>query len=158
MITPVTVTRVINPCALIELGEDAVLTDPYFTNHVFFPMHEPIGLAARDLPALRAILGGHGVFDHWQPRSMADYKHRSTTPVFVATASMARRARRAGFEQVEVLGWSEHRTLSADLTVTCVAGERAMGGRTNNYVLHAPGVSVFVGTEANRIEPIERYA
>ena len=49
----VAVTRVINPCALIEVGDHVVLTDPYFTNHRLFPMNEPIGLSPGQLPRSR---------------------------------------------------------------------------------------------------------
>jgi L-ascorbate metabolism protein UlaG (beta-lactamase superfamily) len=155
----VAITRVINPCALIEIGSDAILTDPYFTDHWFFPMHEPIGVAAAALPHLTAILGGHGVFDHWQPRSMVDSPKRLMTPVFVATNAMARKARRAGFRTVEVLRWGDSRKLSDTLTVTTLPGERSPFGRTNNYLLSSVvGVSVFVSTEARLIGPIEQCA
>jgi len=154
----VAVTRVINPCALIELGDHAVLTDPYFANHWFFPMTEPIGLSPSRLPPLTAILGGHGVFDHWQPRSLAGYEHRSTTPVLVATERMARTARRAGFADVHVLAWGDRHELVPGVAVTAVPGERISGMRTNSYVLEAPDVTVLVGTEARSLAPIEKCA
>ena len=59
----------------------AVQTDLYFDDHWFFPMNEPIGLRANDLPQLSAILGGHGVFDHWRMESLRDYPHKEQTPV-----------------------------------------------------------------------------
>jgi L-ascorbate metabolism protein UlaG (beta-lactamase superfamily) len=155
---PVTITRVINPCALIEVAGRAVLTDPYFDHHWFVPMNEPIGLRADQLPALAAILGGHRVFDHWQPRSLRGCPNRSTTPVLVASAGMARRARRAGFDQVEVIGWHETRGLGEGLTVECLPGERSGGMTTNAYLLTTPTVSVYVATEARHLEPITAFA
>ena len=83
MTAPLAITRVINACVLLELGGDAVLTDPYFTNHWFMRFREPIGLTAHQLPRLSAILGGHSVFNHWQPSSLAPYEFKQTTPVFV---------------------------------------------------------------------------
>ncbi|MBL8776705.1 MAG: MBL fold metallo-hydrolase [Acidimicrobiales bacterium] len=155
----VSVTRIINPCALIELGGVAsVLTDPYFEDHRWFPMIEPIGLAPSDLPPLDAILGGHAAFDHWQPQSMRAYRHHAETAVFVATKGMARRARHSGFDRVEVLRWGERRRIHDDLVVTCLPGERPLGVRTNNYLVETPEVSVYVGTEARSLEPVERCA
>lgn len=157
--TEVSVTRVINPCALIELGGVAsVLTDPYFEDHRWFPMTEPIGLAPSDLPPLDAILGGHAAFDHWQPQSMRAYRHHAGTAVFVATKGMARRARRSGFDRVEVLRWGDRRRIHDDLVVTCLPGERPLGVRTNNYLVETSEVSVYVGTEARSLGPVERCA
>ena len=158
MPSTVAITRVINPCTLIEIDGESVLTDPYFTNRWFIPMKEPIGLTAQELPRLAAILGGHGVLDHWNPRSLRDYPYRASTPVVVATAGMARAARRAGFDDVQLLRWGEHRRLSPALSVTSLPGERAAGTRTNCYLLRGPAVSVFIGTEARRIEPITQCA
>lgn len=154
----VRVTRVINPCVLIEVAGHAVLTDPYFDDHWFVPMNEPIGLRAEDLPPLSAILGGHRVFDHWQPRSLQRYAHRSTTPVLVASAGMARSARRAGFEQVEVIGWHERRELGDGLTVECLPGERSGGMTTNAYLLTTSTASIYVATEARHVEPVAAVA
>jgi L-ascorbate metabolism protein UlaG (beta-lactamase superfamily) len=142
----------------LEFGADAVLTDPYFDNHRLVRFNEAIGLTVGDLPRLAAIIGGHGVFDHWQPRSLRSYPHRDTTPVFVATRRMARLARRAGFANVEVLTWGERRMVSDSLSITSVPGERITGMLTNNYVLSTPDVSVFFGSEARSLDPIRDVA
>jgi L-ascorbate metabolism protein UlaG (beta-lactamase superfamily) len=154
----VAVTRVINPSALIEMAGHAVLTDPYFDDHWFFPMNEPIGLRASDLPQLSAILGGDGVFDHWRMESLRDYPHKEQTPVYTATKAMARKAKRAGFPRTEVIEWGETRKISEALGLQCVAGEHALGRHTNNYVLRTHCTSVLVSTEACRIEPIREFA
>jgi L-ascorbate metabolism protein UlaG (beta-lactamase superfamily) len=154
----VTITRVINPCVLIDIDGRSVLTDPYFDDHWFVPMNEPIGLRPDQLPELAAILGGHRVFDHWQPQSLRTYPHRSSTPVFVASKGMARSARSAGFDRVEILGWHERRDLGGGLTVECVPGERSFGITTNAYVLATPCTTIYIGTEARHLEPIATFA
>jgi L-ascorbate metabolism protein UlaG (beta-lactamase superfamily) len=158
MSSEVTITRIINPCALIAIDGHTFLTDPYFDDHWFFPMNEPIGLQARQLPRLSAILGGHGVFDHWQMGSLKDYPYKDETPVFTATTSMAKKAKRAGFSQTEVLAWGETRRISDRLELDCVAGEHAPGRHTNNYVLRTHNTTVFVSTEAHSMEPIRAFA
>jgi L-ascorbate metabolism protein UlaG (beta-lactamase superfamily) len=154
------ITRIVNPCALIETGGLAILTDPYLVDHRVFPMNESIGLTAQELPQLDAIIGGHGVVDHWDPRSLRGYLHGRTMPVFTATARMARQAQRAGFRNAQVLAWGESVRLGHDTTLTCVAGERVLGGlaRTNNYLISSPHLSIFVGTEAQSLGPIRECA
>ena len=151
------VTRVVNACALLELDGACVLTDPFFDARWFLRFAEPIGLSAAALPELAAILGGHGVLDHWQPQALRGYPHRATTPVLVATQAMARRAQAAGFRQVEVVGWGAARSLGSRLSVEVVAAQRSGGMTVNSYVLRTPSLRVFVGTEARDLAPIEAY-
>jgi L-ascorbate metabolism protein UlaG (beta-lactamase superfamily) len=55
-------TRITNACVLIELGEHAVLTDPWFENPWGF--NEDPGIQVDDLPRLSAIMGSHFAPDH----------------------------------------------------------------------------------------------
>lgn len=151
------VTRVINACVLLELGGDFILTDPYFEERWFMRMREPIGVRADALPRLTAILGGHGVFDHFQPASLRAYPFKDRTAVYVATESMAERAGEAGFRRTEVLGAGEHRQLSASVTLEVACRESAFGMSANSYVLTYGGLRIFVGTEACALEPIAEY-
>jgi L-ascorbate metabolism protein UlaG (beta-lactamase superfamily) len=153
----VAITRIANACALIETSGGAVLTDPYFDDHWFMRLHEAIGLKAAELPELRAIIGGHGVFDHWQPASLRDYPYKQHTPVFVATRAMELKARKAGFSNVEVVAWFETRQLSDDLRIEVVPAHRFAGQNVNSYVITSHGFSVFVGTEARDLDPLKRY-
>ena len=157
MKTSLSVTRVVNASVLVESTNAAVLTDPYFTSHWFMRMREPIGVRPEELPKLSAIVGGHSVFDHWQPRSLEGYPHKRETPVFVATASMRKSALAAGFTDVEVVRWGERRRLSDDLEIEVVPAQRTAGFDVNNYVFTFPDVRVFFGSEARDIEPLRRY-
>ena len=140
------VTRIINSCVLLQFGEDAVLTDPYFVNRWFWKWNEPIGMKVSQLPKLTAIIGGHSVFDHWQIRSLESYEFKDETPVFVATKSMARKARTVGFKYVEVLEWNESRRISDQLSLEVVPAQRTAGLTVNNYVLSTPEVRIFYGS------------
>jgi len=151
------VTRVVNACVLLKLGDDAFLTDPYFRRHWFMPMREPIGVEASTLPKLSAILGGHGVFDHWRPSSLQRYAYKDETSVFVATRSMANQAHAAGFEHVEVLDWECRRRITPTTELQVAPRETALGMKVNSYVLNAAGLRVFVGTEARQLESLRRY-
>ena len=48
--SPLAITRIINACVLLEFGEDAVLTDPYFTDQWFIRFREPFGHEEAALP------------------------------------------------------------------------------------------------------------
>ncbi|WP_437742658.1 MBL fold metallo-hydrolase [Sorangium sp. So ce1504] len=153
----IAITRVVNACVVLELDGGAVLTDPYFDSHWFIGLREPIGLKVAELPRLAAILGGHGVFDHWQPGSMASYPFKAETPVFVATRSMAAKARSAGFEQVSVVDWGDVRALPGGLEVEVAPSQIVTGMKTNSYVISSAGRRIFIGTEARDLEPLRRY-
>ncbi len=155
--SPLAVTRVINACVLLEFGEDAVLTDPYFTDQWFMRFREPFGLNAQQLPRLSAIIGGHSVFDHWQPSSLQAYAFKETTPVFVATKSMMVKARRAGFTQVEILESGESREITRRLHLEVAPAQRAVGLKVNSYVLSSGDLRVFFGSEARDLESLRRY-
>lgn len=156
--TTVAITRVVNATVLLELPGGGILTDPYFHPYRFLRLREAVGLTVAELPRLAAIIGGHGVLDHWQPRALRTYPYRDVTPVIVATRAMARSARRAGFTTVHQLGWGGTCELSGDLTVTSLPGERITGMLTNSYLLSSPGGSIFVGTEARSLAPIRAAA
>ncbi|MBV9997229.1 MAG: MBL fold metallo-hydrolase [Caulobacteraceae bacterium] len=151
------ITRVVNACVLLQFGDEAVLTDPFMSKHRWIRFNEPIGLSASDLPRLAAILGGHGVFDHWWPASLATYRHKSETPCYVATRGMARSGGSAGFANIEVVGWGARRAPSAGLSLEVVCAGRRLGWRANSYVIASPAARVFIGTEALELAPLRHY-
>lgn len=151
------ITRIVNACALITLDGETVLTDPYFEKQWFVPLREPIGMKAQDLPKLSAILGGHSVWDHWQPRSLKAYPSKADTPVLVATPAMARKAKAVGFDKAEVVAWHDTRWISSRLAVDVVPAQMVTGLKANNYVLRAGDLKVFVGTEARDPAPLYDY-
>lgn len=155
--SPISVTRVINPCALISVDGATVLTDPYFRSLRRLPMNEPIGLAVGQLPPLAAILGGHGAFDHWQLAPLRGAVDPGV-PVLVPHDRMRRQATRHGFTDVRRTGDGEQAVLSGSVTVTTVAGDQVMGRPTNHYVIAGEAGTVYVGTEAHSLEPMRRVA
>ncbi len=157
MKSPFSVTHIINSCTLLQFGEDAILTDPYFVDHWYWKWSEPIGMKVSQLPKLSAIIGGHSVFDHWQISSLDEYEYKDETPVFVATKSMARKARVVGFKQVEVLDWNESRYISDHLKLEVVPAQHSAGLKVNNYVLSTEELRVFYGSEALDLAPLQQY-
>ena len=157
--TSFSVTRVVNACALLQFGDDFVLTDPYFKELLgWMPrMREPFGLAVQDLPRLAAIIGGHQAPDHWHLASMDAYSFKETTKVFCASKAMAKKARATGFSNVEHVGWNETRQITDQLRLEVAPAQQSGGSLANNYVLSSSDVRVFVGTEACELEPLREY-
>lgn len=151
------ITRVVNACALLQFGQDAVLTDPYFERRWFLRLKEPIGLSAEQLPRLSAILGGHGAFDHWQPGSLKSYPYGKETLIIVATRRMATKSIASGLRRVEVLDWYATRQLSSRLGLEVAPAQSFLGAKSNSYVLTSRELRVFVGTEACDLHSLRRY-
>ena len=153
----VAITRVINPCALIEIGHDAVLTDPYFVGRGL-PMHEQIGLRPDQLPPLTAILGGHGVFDHWQPRSLRSVAQREQPAVLVGNDKMARGALAGGVHLGRGRGSRHDHDGVGPSGHHGPARVARLGFDTTAFLLTTPGTSVYVSTEAADVESVEAAA
>src|SRR4029450_4774737 len=149
--------RVVHACVLIELGGEAVLTDPFFRQHWMVRLKEPIGMVVEQLPRLAAVIGGHGGIDHWTLTCLSGYPYKHETPVYVATEAMRAKAEAAGFLDVEVLDWNAERRISSHIHLKVVQAQSALCLKRNNYVFSANGLRIFVGTEANAIEPLPCY-
>lgn len=150
-----TITRVINPCALITVDDATFLTDPYFESLRRLPMNEPIGARTDELPELAAVLGGHGAFDHWQLKSLRGVLPPDL-PVLVAHRRMLDRARRAGFVDVRQTSDGDRVQVTTSVAVTTVRGDRVMRNPTNHYLIQGDAGTVYVGTEACSLEPMRR--
>jgi L-ascorbate metabolism protein UlaG (beta-lactamase superfamily) len=107
---PTILTRVLHPCVLVECGETRVLIDPCFGTFTHRPltstllgvrMPEP-GLRPEDLGSLSVMALTHGHEDHFDDVGIARLPSRETR-VLVASKGLARRARRLGFRQVDVI-------------------------------------------------------
>jgi len=155
--SPLTITRVVNSCVLLEFGTEAILTDPWFTERWHIHHGEPLGLAPEDLPALSAILVSHFFVNHWDRRALRSFREKGTRMI-VPSRRMLRQARSIGFERAELGEWGSHIQISDSLDLEVVPAHRSPGGRVNNYVIRSPGVHVFFGGEAEESAPLYRYA
>lgn len=148
-------TRITNACVLIELGELAVLTDPWFCNPWGF--NEEPGLQVDELPQLTAIIGSHFAPDHWGINQLQTYKYRDNTPTYTATKAMAKKAMKAGFLSAEHLLWREKREIAPGITLEVVEAQTSFGKPSNNYILSNSKTRIFFGGETKRLEPLTTY-
>ncbi len=152
------ITRIANACVLIEIGEHTILTDPFFLNWPMIGIKEEVAMTAKELPPLTAIIGCHDFIDHWQMKGLEAYPHdKNDVQLFVPMQSMARSARKVGFENVEILSWGEQRTVAGRLSVEAVKAQKMLIWTVNNYVLRCGDASVFFGSEARDLPPLAEY-
>jgi len=151
------VTRVANACVLLELNGHAVLTDPWFTERWYLRRGEPLGLDITELPRLTAIVATSFAVNHWDLRALQDYRHKSTTPVYVSTARMARQARALGYPMVQRLPWGRTCEPSPSLSIEAVPAGRTIAWPNNAYVISSGQTRVFFGGEIADVAHLERY-
>lgn len=151
------VTRVANSCVLIEMGGHTVLTDPFFTERWHVRRGEPLGLTVEELPPLTAIVASHSYPNHWDLRALAQYRHKSTTPVYVSSARMARQARALGYVSAELLPWHTGAEPAAGVSVEAAPAGRTAVWRRNAYVIECGGTRVFFGGEISDAGLLARY-
>ncbi|RSN56731.1 MBL fold metallo-hydrolase [Actinomadura sp. WAC 06369] len=158
MIKPsIAVTRVVNSCVLLELDGHAVLTDPWFTERWWLRRGEPLGLRIGDLPPLAAIVVTNLATNHWDLRGLRDLAARETTPLYVPTSGMARRARKLGFLRAERLEAGRSVDIAPGVSMEVVPSGRTLVWPNNAYVFGAAGGRVFFGGEIADVAPLERY-
>ncbi|SDI61041.1 MBL fold metallo-hydrolase [Nonomuraea jiangxiensis] len=158
MIKPtIAITRVVNSCVLLELDGHAVLTDPWFTERWWLRRGEPLGLRIADLPPLGAIVVTNLATNHWDLRGLRHLPAKESTPLYVPTRGMARRARAVGFHQAQCLTWGQTRDLAPGLSLRVVPSGRTLLWPNNAYVFTTASGRVFFGGEMGEVEPLERY-
>jgi L-ascorbate metabolism protein UlaG (beta-lactamase superfamily) len=153
----IAVTRVVNSCVLLELDGHFVLTDPWFTERWWLRRGEPLGLRISDLPPLTAIVVTNLATNHWDLRALRIAPGKSSIPLYVPTAGMARRARALGFRYAERLRWGQTREIAPGLSVHVVASGRTLVWPNNAYVFSVAGGRVFFGGEMGEVAPLERH-
>jgi L-ascorbate metabolism protein UlaG (beta-lactamase superfamily) len=138
MSEPLTVTRIAHSCHLIQIGDTTILTDPWFSEKVFYHPGEPVALQPETLPHLDAVVISHEHYDHCDLRAFSRYPDPDV-PMIVA-GPVAARARKAGFTNVTPLEpWQSTRV--GDITVHAAPGLHGVYEVT--YVIQSGGRSAY---------------
>jgi L-ascorbate metabolism protein UlaG (beta-lactamase superfamily) len=135
---------------LVEMGDVAVLTDPWFSQKWHYHPGEPLGLALEDLPRLTAVVASHAHYDHFDIESFARYPHKDV-PFFVGP-DMADAARAAGFTHVrELRPWQSVEV--GPLRVTAAPARHKVPEIT--FVLQAQGFTTYFGADTRLIPELD---
>jgi hypothetical protein len=68
------ITRITHACVLIQWGDEAILTDPWFSQKPLYRHGESLPLEVADLPALTAVLSSMNHYDHCDVEAFSDYR------------------------------------------------------------------------------------
>ncbi|HEY1705826.1 MAG TPA: MBL fold metallo-hydrolase [Trebonia sp.] len=132
------ITRINHSCHLIQIGSMTVLTDPWFSERVFYHPGEPVAVAPEKLPRLDAVVISHQHYDHCDLEAFSRYPGRDVP--FVVAGPVAELARKAGFTDVRALEpWQSARV--GDLTISAAPGKHGVYEVT--FVISAGGRSVY---------------
>lgn len=133
-----TVTRIAHSCHLIQIGDKTILTDPWFSEKMFYHPGEPVALRPETLPHLDAVLISHEHYDHCDLREFGRYRDRDV-PMVVA-GPVVKKARKVGFTNVRPLEpWQS--TGIGDITIHAAPGLHGVYEVT--YVIQGGGRSVY---------------
>src|SRR5262249_49142140 len=123
MTTGLHVTRIAHSCHLIELGDQVILTDPWFTVSPTYDPGEAVATSVEQLPQLAAAGITHEHCHHCDLDALAAYRAPGVPVVVPATVAPA--ARDHGFTDVRVLEpWQQ--TQVRDVTVTAAPGKHGV--------------------------------
>ncbi len=145
----VTLTRVLHPCVLVRCGRTQVLIDPCFGLFARRPLTSRVmgielpdpGVAPEAMAGLSLIALTHGHEDHFDAAGLARLPTRAAR-VIAPTASLARRLRRLGFAEAEVLGtWQTAH--GEGWTLTAVPARAPNAPLEVSYVLEVGGVRLL---------------
>jgi L-ascorbate metabolism protein UlaG (beta-lactamase superfamily) len=102
-----TVTRLTHACVLIQWGDEAILTDPWFSQKPLYHHGESLPFGVGDLPDLTAVLSSMDHYDHCDIASFAAYRDKSVPFLAIKGSKQGEAARAAGFSDVrDVGGWT----------------------------------------------------
>lgn len=152
----ISIVRVANSCTLIDIAGHIVLTDPWFTERWYLRRGEPLGMRIEDVPPVEAIVATSFAANHWDLRALRRYRHKAT-PVYTATARMARQARALGYPLAERLPWGSVGEPAPGLQIEAAPAGRLLRWHHNAYVVSAGGFRVYFGGEIRDVDLLREY-
>jgi L-ascorbate metabolism protein UlaG (beta-lactamase superfamily) len=102
-----TITRITHACVLIQWGDEALLTDPWFSEKPLYRHGESLPFHLSGLPDLTAVLSSMDHYDHFDVNALSAYRDLSVPFVTIKGSKQAKAAREAGFRDVrEAAAWT----------------------------------------------------
>ncbi len=106
-VSRLTITRITHACVLIQWGDEALLTDPWFSEKPLYHHGESLPFDVSGLPNLTAVLSSMNHYDHFDVRALIAYRDLSVPFFTIEGSNQAKAAKQAGFLDVrEVAAWT----------------------------------------------------
>jgi L-ascorbate metabolism protein UlaG (beta-lactamase superfamily) len=110
------VTRMTHACVLIQCGDEAILTDPWFSQKPLYRHGESLPLEIADLPTLTAVLSSMNHYDHFDVEAFSAYRDHSVPFIVIEGSGQVKAAKAVGFTDVrELAAWRSTTIGSATL-------------------------------------------
>jgi L-ascorbate metabolism protein UlaG (beta-lactamase superfamily) len=138
MTSSIAVTRITHSCHLIEIADQRILTDPWFSTTATYNPGEALAMTPRDLGHLDAVLISHEHYDHCDLDSFTDYADHGVH--LVVPHSVGQMALDHGFRNVTVLEPWENVRLG-DVNVTAAPGKHGVFEIT--FVIQAGNETIY---------------
>lgn len=97
---PLRITRIAHASVLIQYGDGALLTDPWFSERPLYHPGERVAMGVAELPRLTGVVTSMVHYDHFDVGAFAAYRDLDVPMTVVAGSQQRARAERAGFRNV----------------------------------------------------------
>lgn len=152
------ITRLTHACVLIQWGNEALLTDPWFSQKPLYRHGESLPFDVSGLPDLTAVLSSMDHYDHFDVGAFNAYRDPSVPFVTIKGSKQAQAAREAGFSDVrDVAAWNSITIGGATLHAIAANGFAADAFRYEQaYVIEAAGRTILFCPHFLKDEPLMR--
>ena len=153
-----TITRITHACVLIQWGDEALLTDPWFSEKPLYHHGESLPLGVADLPDVTTVLSSMDHYDHFDVNAFNAYRNLSVPFVTIKGSHQAKAARQAGFRDVrDVAAWSSITIGSATLHAIAANAFAANAFRYEQcYVIEIAARTILFCAHYLKAEPLAR--
>ncbi len=143
--SPLTITRITHASVLIQWGDEALLTDPWFSQKPLYRHGESLPFDVSGLPDLTAVLSSMDHYDHFDVKAFNAYRDLSVPFVTIKGSKQAKAAREAGFLDVrEAAAWTSTTIEGATLHAIAANAFAPSAFRYEQcYVIEAAGRTIL---------------
>jgi L-ascorbate metabolism protein UlaG (beta-lactamase superfamily) len=155
---PLTVTRITHASVLIQWGDEALLTDPWFSEKPLYRHGESLPFDVSGLPDLTAVLSSMDHYDHFDVNAFNAYRDLSVPFITIKGSKQAKAARGAGFLDVrEAAAWTSMTIGGATLHAIAANAFAPDAFRYEQcYVIEAAGRTTLFCAHFLKDEPLAR--
>jgi L-ascorbate metabolism protein UlaG (beta-lactamase superfamily) len=156
--SPLTITRITHASVLIQWGDEALLTDPWFSQKPLYRHGESLPFDVLGLPDLTAVLSSMDHYDHFDVIAFNAYRDLSVPFVTIKGSKQAKAAREAGFLDVrEAAAWTSMTIGGASLHAIAANAFAPDTFRYEQcYVIEAAGRTILFCAHFLKDEPLAR--
>jgi L-ascorbate metabolism protein UlaG (beta-lactamase superfamily) len=153
-----TITRITHASVLIQWGNEALLTDPWFSEKPLYRHGESLPFDVSGLPDLTAVLSSMDHYDHFDVSAFNAYRNLSVPFVTIKGSRQAKVASSAGFLDVrDVAAWTSVKIGNATLHAIAANSFAPNAFRYEQcYVIEVAGRTILFCAHFLKDEPLAR--